>query len=96
MLDSRQGSDMTLPSGAIGVFNVAPDWTMGRSHTSPVCDMETWMVMELMDRGTLAAMVRSGAFIHPMTRAINMVSLYCVEFLQKWPADTGPAISGDG
>jgi hypothetical protein len=35
--------------------------------------METWMVMELMDRGTLAARVRSGALIHPMTRIVNMV-----------------------
>ena len=66
---------MTLPSGAIGVFNVPPDWTMGRTRDAPpLCDMETWMVMELMDRGTLAAMVRGGAFIHPITRVINMVS----------------------
>ena len=41
MLDSRQGSDMTLPSGAIGVFNVPSDWTMNRTRDAPpLCDMD--------------------------------------------------------
>ena len=33
------------------------------------------MVMELMDRGTLAAVVRGGGLVHPVTRNIKMVSV---------------------
>jgi hypothetical protein len=35
--------------------------------------METWMVLELMDRGTLAQLVRGGAFVVPTSRQIKLV-----------------------
>jgi hypothetical protein len=73
LLGSQAGSGLTLPSGAMGILHVASDWSLGQPHTSPLCDMETWMVMELMDRGTLAAVVRAGGFVHPVTRTIKMV-----------------------
>ena len=79
LLASCQGSALTLPSGAMGVFNVASDWSLGQPHASPVCDMETWMVMELMDRGTLAAVVRGGGLVHPVTKNIKMVSVRGVD-----------------
>ena len=79
MLDSLQGSDMTLPSGAVGVFNIDSSALNPTPHP-PVCDMETWMVMELMDRGTLAAVVRGGGLVHPVTRNIKMVSVRGVDW----------------
>jgi hypothetical protein len=73
-MPSSAGSDLSLPPGAVGVFNVGSDWTVGAPHASPICDMETWMVLELMDRGTLAQLVRGGAFVVPTSRQIKLVS----------------------
>ncbi|WIA39949.1 hypothetical protein OEZ86_013381 [Tetradesmus obliquus] len=52
-----------LPDGAVGVFTLPKDWAVartaqqGQEMTSDV-DSETWIVMDLMDRGNLAAAVR--------------------------------------
>jgi hypothetical protein len=58
----------------VGVFSIASAWTLGGpTGHGPVPDMETWMVLELMDRGNLAAAVRHGAFVNPVSRAVRQV-----------------------
>eukprot|EP00878_Enallax_costatus_P021947 GHUV01023262.1.p1 GENE.GHUV01023262.1~~GHUV01023262.1.p1 ORF type:complete len:315 (+),score=85.65 GHUV01023262.1:600-1544(+) len=67
------GSDLFLPQGAVGVFNLPSNWAVVQrtqaaaaagSH-GPAIDTETWIVMDLMDQGNLAAALRHGtAFSH--------------------------------
>lgn len=73
---SLMGSSLFLPDGAVGVFNLPSSWAVAQSHQSSsisAIDSETWIVMELMDAGTLAAAVGLGAFYAPGT-GIDAVS----------------------
>eukprot|EP00878_Enallax_costatus_P019450 GHUV01020521.1.p1 GENE.GHUV01020521.1~~GHUV01020521.1.p1 ORF type:complete len:288 (+),score=67.25 GHUV01020521.1:538-1401(+) len=80
--DSSQGdSDLFLPQGAVGVFNLPTDWavvqrTQAASSHAPTIDTETWIVMDLMDRGNLATALRHGdTFLDQHTGTLDMASL---------------------
>lgn len=67
-----------LPEGAVGVFDLPSTWAViqkqGLAGPPPMIDTETWIVMDLMDRGNLAAAIRQGAFLDAPGEAIRPVS----------------------
>lgn len=76
---STTGSgSLFLPDGAVGVFDLPSTWAViqrsqGLQSPAPMIDSETFIVMDLMDRGTLAAAIRQGAFVDPATGGVRAV-----------------------
>eukprot|EP00878_Enallax_costatus_P002645 GHUV01002830.1.p1 GENE.GHUV01002830.1~~GHUV01002830.1.p1 ORF type:complete len:787 (+),score=114.21 GHUV01002830.1:311-2362(+) len=74
---TMNSTDLFLPDGAVGVFTLPSTWAIIQRGTTgqpaPTIDTETWIVMDLMDRGNLAAALRhSNLFVDQETGKVDM------------------------